>query len=394
MLAKQKQVSRLYEFGPFVLNAGEHSLISNGTPVSLPPRAFDLLVVLVENNGSLVTKDDLLEIVWQEVSVEEGNIPYNVSLVRKALGDNAAAPRYVATVSKLGYRFIAPVTRPNESPNSQPAIETNGNYLKDATFDPTSGRLPSSPLRNHVWHLLAVSVLYALYYSVAFMLEVAYQYETFRPLALSITPLIFLWVAGTSLVGLGGGLRRTSRGSTSGILFSLSIFIGAGLMLYFVLGLFLPNHSITQASFQTYPAQGAFLKSVYYVLPLVALFVVLPFHLIVAKECELLNGKWRTGLDLHFNSSSEASPPGVIHLRTWWLAGILLVTFCGALLGTAHLFENLRSSPNSGLFIQLAQWRFLLYFLLGLECILWYQQAQRRTSRQLQGEQKGPISQN
>jgi len=397
MLAKRTQVSRLYEFGPFLLNAAEHLLITNGTPVSLPPRAFDLLVVLVENNGSLVTKDDLLEIVWQGVSVEEGNIPYNVSLVRKALGDNAAAPRYVATVSKLGYRFIAPVKRPTESLNSPPAIkteiETNGSYVEDATLDPTSGRLLSSPLRNHVWHLLAVSVLYALYYSVAFMLEVAYQYETYGTRALSITPLIFLWVMGTSLVGLGGGLRRTSRGSTSGILFSLSVFIGAGLILYLVSGLFLPDYAITQASFQTYPAKGAFLKSVYYVLPLVVLFVVLPFHLIVANECVLPNGKWRTGLDLHRNSRSPASPLGVVYLRTWWLAGILLGAFCGALLGMAHLFENLQSSPNSGRFIQLAQWRFLLYFLLGLECILWYQQAQRRTSRQLQGEQKALVGQ-
>jgi DNA-binding winged helix-turn-helix (wHTH) protein len=398
MLAKRPQVSRLYEFGPFVLNAAEHLLITNGTRVSLPPRAFDLLVVLVENNGSLVTKDDLLNIVWKEVSVEEGNIPYNVSLVRKALGDNAAAPSYVATVSGLGYRFIAPVKALAESPNSSPAIETvienNAIYIQDAALDRTSGLLLSSLLKSHLWHLLAVSVLYALYYSVAFMLEVAYEYETYGTRALSITPLVFLWVMGTSLVGLGGGLRRTSRGSTLGILFSLSIFIGAGLILYLVLGMFLPNNAITQASFQTYPAQGAFLKSVYYVLPLVVLFVVLPSHLIAAKESVLLNGKWRTGLELHRNSRSAASVVGALYLRTWWLAVILLVTFCIALLGTAHLVENLKSSPNSGLFIQLAQWRLLLYFLLGLECVLWYQQAQRRISRQLQEEQKGAVSQN
>ncbi|HEX5702275.1 MAG TPA: transcriptional regulator [Pyrinomonadaceae bacterium] len=374
MLAKQNQVSRLYEFGPFVLNPDEYLLVTNGTPISLPPRAFDLLLVLVENQGSLVTKDNLLKVVWQDVSVEEGNIPYNVSLVRKALGDNAAAPRYVATVSKLGYRFISPVKEVTESPTDSAAtkieIENNVSYSQPSTLDPTS-RLLSSPLRNHVWHLLAACVLYALYYSVAFMLEVAYEYETYGIRALRITPLIFLWVMGTSLIGLVGGLRRTSRGSASGSLFSLSVFIGAGLTLYLVSGLFLPNHAITKALFQTYPAQGAFLKSVYYVLPLVVLFVVLPFHLIVAKESELLNGTWRAGLEGHRYAS-----PGGVYLKTWWLAGILLGTFCVALLGTAHLFENLRSNPNSGLFIQLAQWRFLLYFLLGLECILWYQKAQ------------------
>ncbi len=395
MLAKQPQVIGLYEFGPFVLNAAEHLLISNGTPVSLPPKAFGLLVVLVENNGSLVTKDDLLRTVWQDVSVEEGNIPYSVSLVRKALGDNAASPRYVATVSKLGYRFIAPVKGLTESPNGQPAIKTelenNPSYLQEETRDPTSGLSLSSPLRSHVWHLLAVSVLYALYYSVAFMLEVAYEFETYGVRALSITPLIFLWAMGTSFLGLGGGLRRTSRGSTSGILFSLSIFIGAGLILYLVLGLFLPNNAITQASFQTYPAHGAFLKSVYYVLPLVVIFVVLPSHLVAAKESALLNEKWRRGLDLPRNSRSADSVVGPLYLRTWWLAVVLLATFCIALLGTAHLVENLKASPNSSLFIQLAQWRFLLYFLLGLECILWYQKAQSRISCQLQGERDSII---
>ena len=386
MVAKPTQFSRLYEFGPFLLNAAERLLVTNGSPVPLPPRAFDLLVVLVENHGSLVTKDNLLKHVWQDMCVEEGNIPYNVLLVRKVLGDDAAAPQYIETVPKQGYRFIAPVKRPTGTPVTKTWFETNEGDVQDGTLDPDKHRLLSSPLGKHRWHLLAVSVLCALYYSVAFVLEVAYQYETYGKRALRITPLIFLWVMGTSLVALGGGLRRTARGSTSGILFSSAIFIGAGLLLYLALGLFLPNHAITQASFHTYPAHGAFLKSVYYVLPLVVLFVVLPFHLIVASERKSLNGKWRIGLDLPSRSHS-ASTLGIVHLRTWWLAGILLGAFCGALVGTAHLFESLQSGPNSGLFIQLAQWRFLIYFLLGLECVLWYQQAQRRTNRQLQGEQ-------
>jgi len=398
MFAKQPQVSRLYEFGAFVLDAAEHVLTTNGTPVSLPPRAFNLLVVLVENSGSLITKDDLLKCVWQGVSVEEGNIPYNVSLVRKALGDDAAAPRYMATVPKLGYRFIAPVKRLTESANSSAAIKTagenNSGNGQETAFNRTSAQLLSSPLKSHVWHLLAVCVLYALYYSVAFMMEIAYEYETYGKRALSIMPPIFLWIMGTSFIGLSGGLKLTSRGAKSGILFSLSVFVGAGLLLYVALGLFLPNSPITQASFPTYPAQGAFLKNVYYALPLVVLFVVLPFHSIVAIECELLNGKWPRQLELLRNSGSVASPVGAVYIRTWWLGGILIGTFCIALLGTAHLVENLRSSPNSGLFIQLAQWRFLLYFLLGLECVLWYQEAQRRTNLQIQGEQKVLLTPN
>src|SRR5205814_1802095 len=110
-------------------------------------------------------------------------------------------------------------------------IETDGSWVREAALDPNSGWLLSSPLKTHLWHLFAVSLLYALYYSVAFMLEVAYQYEEYRARAWSIAPLIFLWVMGTSLVGLCEGLRRTARGSTLGILFSVSIFLGSALML-------------------------------------------------------------------------------------------------------------------------------------------------------------------
>jgi DNA-binding winged helix-turn-helix (wHTH) protein len=386
MFAKGPQVSRSYEFGPFVLNATEHLLTANGTPVSLPPRAFDLLVVLVENNGSLTTKDDLLKLVWHDAEVEEGNIPYNVSLVRKALKDDASAPRYVATVSKLGYRFIAQVTSPSECANSSRPIKTtfenNGRSGQETPFDLTGVRLHPSPLKSHPWHLLAVCVLYSLYYSVAFMLEVAYEYGAYQKRARAIVPVIFGWIMTTSLVGLWGGLKLTSRGARFGILFSLCIFIGAALILYLALGLFLPNSPITLASFQVYPAHGAFLKTIYYVLPLVVLFIVLPFHSIVAIERELMNEKSVTSLKLIPNSPSRVSVLGIPHIRTWWLAGTLLAAFCVALLGTAHLVDNLQSSPNSGLFIQLAQWRLLLYFLLGLESVLWYQQAQQSTSQQ------------
>src|ERR1044072_2859832 len=111
MSEKAKRKSSVYEFGPFVLNVREHLLTKDNVPVSLPPKAFDLLLVLVESSGSLLRKEDLFELVWPEASVEEGNIPYNIALVRKALGDSAADPLYIATVSKQGYRFIAAVKR-------------------------------------------------------------------------------------------------------------------------------------------------------------------------------------------------------------------------------------------------------------------------------------------
>lgn len=396
----QPKMNVSYEFGSFVLNANEHLLTKNGEQIHLPPKAFALLVLLVENSGSMLKKETLLDSVWQGVTVEEGNVPGNILLVRKALGDTASNPRFVETIPTLGYRFIAKVQKRSEvellktadeidrsecadcTVQSLAGVAINGNYQDRETAMTIKEVLTAaSPSVKHYRHLLTVSVLYALYFSVAFLLEIAYQYDNYRNQALKITPLIFLWVAGSSIVGLGLGLKRTSRGKKSGLLLSLTIFLAAAFLLYLITGNFLPNVAITQATFQTYPAHGAFLKSIYYIIPLIILFVVVPSHFVVAIEnrpLELQRGKSGQLRDLRV----WANRVGTIYLKLWWLALILLCAFLLALLGMSHLFDNLKPNPNLGFFIQLAEWKFILYFLLGLECLLWYQQAKSRISRQ------------
>jgi len=112
----------LYEFGPFRLNPPERLLLRDGQPVALPPKAYDLLVTLVAHTGRLVTKEELLKAVWPGTFVEEANLSYTVSLLRKALGDDSEPSRYIETVPKRGYRFngavvVAPdVARGPEEP--------------------------------------------------------------------------------------------------------------------------------------------------------------------------------------------------------------------------------------------------------------------------------------
>jgi hypothetical protein len=180
----------------------------------------------------------------------------------------------------------------------------------------------------------------------------------------------------TSVVGLDLGLKRTSVGSGVGLLLSVTVFVAAAVFLYFVSGLFLPNSAITQASFQTYPAHGAFFKNIYCVLPIAVLFMVVPSHYIVAVESGVLD--WRAPWRFRDRLRMMATRAGAVYLQTSWLVGILIGAFLVAVVGSAHLFENLKPSPNMGLFIQLNQWRLVLYFLLGLECVLWYQHAQNR----------------
>lgn len=98
----------IYEFGPFRLEATEHRLARGGHQVSLAPKAFDLLVYLVENHGRLVTKDQIMHAIWPSAFVEEANLTVAISALRKALG-RIESGQYIETVPKQGYRFVAPV---------------------------------------------------------------------------------------------------------------------------------------------------------------------------------------------------------------------------------------------------------------------------------------------
>ena len=78
-------------------------------PVRIGGRAFDLLTVLVERAGELVSKQELMSSVWPDTFVEEGNLKVNIAGLRRALGECSGEPRFIATVIGRGYRFIEPV---------------------------------------------------------------------------------------------------------------------------------------------------------------------------------------------------------------------------------------------------------------------------------------------
>jgi DNA-binding winged helix-turn-helix (wHTH) protein/TolB-like protein/cytochrome c-type biogenesis protein CcmH/NrfG len=99
----------VYEFGPFRLEPAEHSLLRLERSVAIAPKAFELLVFLVQNQGRLVSKDQIMETIWPGCFVEEANLTVCVSTVRKALGEKDGDLRYIETVPKSGYRFTAPV---------------------------------------------------------------------------------------------------------------------------------------------------------------------------------------------------------------------------------------------------------------------------------------------
>jgi TolB-like protein/DNA-binding winged helix-turn-helix (wHTH) protein len=113
-----KVVNHLYEFGPFVLDPAERLVRHGSARMELPPRAFDTLLVLVENGGRLMEKDALMRTVWGDTVVEENNLSQAIYLLRKALRDGEDGVRYIETVPKRGYRFVAQV-REIEPPDAK-----------------------------------------------------------------------------------------------------------------------------------------------------------------------------------------------------------------------------------------------------------------------------------
>jgi TolB-like protein/DNA-binding winged helix-turn-helix (wHTH) protein/Tfp pilus assembly protein PilF len=100
-----------YGFGPFRLDGENRILVCKGQPVSLTPKAFDILLHLVERGGQLVTKDDLMKALWPDTFVAESNLTQTVFMLRKALGETGSDQRYISTVLGRGYRFVGDVRR-------------------------------------------------------------------------------------------------------------------------------------------------------------------------------------------------------------------------------------------------------------------------------------------
>ena len=136
-----------FEFGDFLLDAKEKVLQRDGKPLPVTPKALELLLVLVENHGHLVEKNELMKAVWADSFVEEGNLAFTIRLLRKALDDDAQKPRFIETVPKRGYRFIAEVKcleTAEEKDKPFELIDNSAPLSNDEIFSPAG-----NPHRHH-----------------------------------------------------------------------------------------------------------------------------------------------------------------------------------------------------------------------------------------------------
>jgi len=119
---ESKGINNLYEFGPFRLDPAKRLLLRGEDPVALTPKAFETLLLLVENRDRALLKDELMSRLWPESFVEEANLSQTIFVLRKILGDTVQDQRYIVTVRGTGYRFAEPVreNKEKEEGNSQP----------------------------------------------------------------------------------------------------------------------------------------------------------------------------------------------------------------------------------------------------------------------------------
>jgi DNA-binding winged helix-turn-helix (wHTH) protein/Tol biopolymer transport system component len=163
------KIKRLYEFGTFCLDSTDRVLSSNGNPIRLTPKAVETLLVLVENRGRVLTKDELMETIWPGTFVEEGGLARNISVLRKALGEAEGNGGYIETIPKRGYRFVARVSVKDidTGPGVPARTVTNSTPFPTLGAQPLTAR-PARAIRSS-WFLLGAAVLLVL--GLAFVLK-------------------------------------------------------------------------------------------------------------------------------------------------------------------------------------------------------------------------------
>jgi TolB-like protein/DNA-binding winged helix-turn-helix (wHTH) protein/Tfp pilus assembly protein PilF len=180
--------TRIYEFGPFRVDQLRRVLLRDDNPVRLPAKAFEILLILLEEKGRLVEKDELMRRVWPDSVVEENNLTVNMSALRKSLTESPGEHRYVVTVPGRGYQFVADVRQPTEE-----AIATTTAIRVSA--DPANAETQissSGTKKSHQGIVLLIGALLATTIIIGYFLRSRRLVETDKPGISSLAVLPFV----------------------------------------------------------------------------------------------------------------------------------------------------------------------------------------------------------
>src|SRR5713101_3850284 len=148
-------INHFHRFGEFTVDGDQKVLLRNDSPLPLAPKVFDTLLILLDSRGRIVEKEELMNRLWPDSFVEESNLTFNIQQLRKALGDNAREPRFIETVARRGYRFIAEVKENSPTPI---AAETELREIGPIYPPATAGGSDRAPRRSYL-SIAALAVL-------------------------------------------------------------------------------------------------------------------------------------------------------------------------------------------------------------------------------------------
>src|SRR5258708_24832946 len=163
-----KETKHIYQFGPFRMDSVERTLVRDRESIPLTLKAFDILLVLVQNSGHVMQKDELMNAVWADTAVEESNLSQNIYTLRKTLGQIVEGQEFIETVPRVGYRFAAPVEELQTEDTdlvlerhttSQIVIEQEEVAAEHRTEEsPLIKELPGIPPKRHKWFWMLSAV--------------------------------------------------------------------------------------------------------------------------------------------------------------------------------------------------------------------------------------------
>jgi len=262
--------------------------------------------------------------------------------------------------------------------DSLPARDAGDSEPLQIDFRTLSGR----PFAGYGLHIFSAGTLVAAMFAITVVMELAYAYDRYRSTIWTVAPLVLLWTLAWTLAAAGVTWYCVRQHNPNGLPLALLVIISGVILNFLAVRPFLPNVPVTQASFQTWTAQAAYLKGIVYCTVFSSLFLLVPFNFVIAIRRELHGGMPNMVFEVLTRSKTAVAPRGAPFLPVSLFWAMLIGGAIYSLISTAHLLEALTLTRYTNMFILTIQIRWVLFLLLGVECCWWYYSALAQLKRE------------
>jgi len=236
----------------------------------------------------------------------------------------------------------------------------------------TSGEL-DLPFAGHPVFVVAMSFAYASLYAASVWTELSFAFDRFGSLTMVLSGAVLLGCAVAVAATLGVLANMTRVGRSAALPFAIAFHVGTIVLILALLAVWLPPEPTIRATFTTRSAFGGYLKNVvFYFLPLGLVYVLWPFHTVVALQRELLEGRWANTLKLLSSVQPTVMPRGVWFVQPQVLGWLLLPAIAIGVAGTQYMLDSLMPGPYANLYTISLYMRVGLWFVAALLGLFWY----------------------